>query len=153
MLPLRCNACSQHTLPSASARIRTTQKPFVQFVCYRLPLGCRRASDRVCGWVHYIAHPSAHTAAANGAPWLPRCFRPCAFSAALNRDAEPAHCRGEKCALVTSAVPSVCILRGTKPRRGACTLPRRMVRRSCEALFSKQTERVRRDRIHHKGNP
>jgi hypothetical protein len=72
-----------------------TKSLFVQFGFYRLPLGCRRASDRVRGWVHYIAHPSAHTAAAKSAPRVPLCFRPCATSAALNRGAESAHCRGE----------------------------------------------------------
>ena len=72
-----------------------TKSLFVQFGCYGAIRGCVAASDRVRGWVHYIAHPSAHTAAAKSAPRVPLCFRPCAFSAALNRGAESAHCRGE----------------------------------------------------------
>ena len=72
-----------------------TKSLFVQFGCYGAIRGCVAASDRVRGWVHYIAHPSAHTAAAKSAPRVPLCFRPCATSAALYRGAESAHCRGE----------------------------------------------------------
>lgn len=42
-----------------------TKSLFVQFGFYGAVRGNGAASDRVRGWVHYIAHPSAHTAAAN----------------------------------------------------------------------------------------
>jgi len=80
------------------------------------------------------------------APRVPLCFRPCATSAALNRDAEPAHCRGES----APRVP-LCF----RPAAASAALNRAAAATACKGAepFSSPNERVRRDLIHHKGNP